>query len=214
MPLALDAALVFLAGYFLGAIPFAVLIARRHGIDILKAGSGNPGATNVKRVVGKKAGNLCFVLDMLKGFVAAGAPLVLFHGNPYAVELGVLGLVAALVGHSFSVFIGFKGGKGVATTVGGMLALSPIVILIGLLLWLSVFFSTRYVSLASLCMAASLPISAYFLGAWPYGEGRIIFWVTLLLAALLFIRHRGNIVRLANGTENRFEKKSDKAPEN
>lgn len=209
MTLAIAAAIVFFSGYFLGAIPFAVIIAKRHGVDILKAGSGNPGATNVKRSVGKGAGNLCFVLDMLKGTLAAGWPLLAFHGHDYAVELGVLGLVAALLGHSFSIFIHFKGGKGVATTVGGMLALSPIVIIIGLLVWLGIFFSTRYVSLASLCMAATLPIAAFFLGAWPYGEGRIIFWITLLLALLLFIRHRGNIARLANGTENRFDKKTD-----
>jgi glycerol-3-phosphate acyltransferase PlsY len=208
----LAAVIVLAAGYLLGAIPFAVIIAKKHGIDILKEGSGNPGATNVKRVVGKKAGDLCFLLDMLKGFIAAGWPLIAFHGvefggHVWAVELGVAGLIAALVGHSFSVFIHFKGGKGVATTIGGMLALSPIVILIGLLVWLSVFFSTRYVSLASLCMAASLPVASYFLGAWPYGEGRVIFWITLLLALVLFIRHRGNIARLANGTESRFTKK-------
>lgn len=196
-----------LIGYLLGSIPFAVIIAKRHGIDILKEGSGNPGATNVKRVVGKAAGNLCFILDALKGVVSAAWPLVAFHNTDWAVELGVIGLVAALVGHSFSAWIRFKGGKGVATSIGGMLALCPIVILIGLIIWLIVFYTKRYVSLASLCMAASLPISAWFLGAWPYGEARIIFWITLLLSALLFIRHRSNIVRLWNGTESKFEKK-------
>lgn len=199
---------VVIIGYLLGAISFAVIISRRHGIDILKEGSGNPGATNVKRVVGKSAGNLCFVLDALKGVIAAGWPLVFFHGSEWAVELGVIGLAAALLGHSFSVFIKFKGGKGVATSIGGMLALCPFVILIGVVIWLIVFYWKRYVSLASLCMAISLPISAWFLGAWPYGEAKIIFWITLLLAILLFVRHRSNIVRLCHGTENKFEKKS------
>ena len=194
--------LVSLIGYALGSIPFAVIIARRHGIDILKEGSGNPGATNVKRVVGKSAGNVCFMLDMLKGIVAAGWPMLAFHGDIHVAELGVLGLVAALVGHSFSVFIHFKGGKGVATTIGGMLALCPHVIIIGVLVWLGVFYWWRYVSLASLSMAASLPISA-----WIFDEASIIFWITSLLAVLLFIRHRANIVRLWNGTEPKFEKK-------
>lgn len=195
-------------GYLLGSISFAVIISKRHGIDILKEGSGNPGATNVKRVIGKAAGNLCFILDALKGVASAAWPLVAFHSTEWAVELGVIGLVAALIGHSFSIFIGFKGGKGVATSIGGMLALCPFVILIGVIIWLIVFYWKRYVSLASLCMAASLPVSAWFLGAWPYGEARIIFWITLLLAILLFVRHRSNIVRLRNGTESKFERKA------
>jgi glycerol-3-phosphate acyltransferase PlsY len=199
---------VAITGYLLGSISFAVIISKRHGIDILKAGSGNPGATNVKRVVGKSAGNLCFTLDALKGVVSAAWPLVAFQNTEWAVELGVIGLVAALIGHSFSVFIKFKGGKGVATSIGGMLALCPLVILIGVIIWLIVFYWKRYVSLASLCMAASLPVSAWFFGAWPYGDARVIFWITLLLAILLFIRHRSNIVRLRNGTESKFEKKS------
>jgi acyl phosphate:glycerol-3-phosphate acyltransferase len=195
--------LVSLIGYVLGSVPFAVIIARRHGIDILKEGSGNPGATNVKRVVGKSAGDLCFMLDMLKGIVAAGWPMLAFHGDSHVAALGVLGLIAALVGHSFSMFIHFKGGKGVATTIGGMLALCPLVIIVGVLIWLAVFYWKRYVSLASLCMAASLPV-----GAWIFGEAPIIFWITLLLAVLLFVRHRANIVRLYHGTESKFEKKT------
>jgi len=195
--------IVALAGYLLGAVSFAVIIAKRHGVDILKAGSGNPGATNVKRVIGKNAGNLCFVLDMLKGVAAAGIPLLVFSrmGSPWAVELGVTCFVAAIVGHSFSVFIGFRGGKGVATTIGGLLALCPLVILIGVVVWLAVFYSLRYVSLASICLGVSLPIASLALG-----EPMIIRWFTLLLAVALVVRHRSNIVRLCKGTENRFEK--------
>lgn len=190
-----------IVGYLLGAIPFAVLIARKHGVDIFKAGSGNPGATNVKRVVGKGAGNLCFVLDALKGFVAAGWPLVLFHGQDYVVEFGIAGLIAAIAGHAFSIFMRFRGGKGVATTIGGMLALCPLVIIIGLIVWLIVFYWKRYVSLASLCMGISLPIAAFLLH-----RPTVIVWFSLLLTALIIIRHRANIVRLKNGTENRFER--------
>jgi acyl phosphate:glycerol-3-phosphate acyltransferase len=194
--------IVAIVGYFLGAIPFAVIISRRHGIDILKVGSGNPGATNVKRSVGKTAGNVCFVLDALKGFAAAGWPILFFRCGPHATLLGVIGLCAALAGHSASAFIHFKGGKGVATTIGGMLALCPLVILVGVTVWLAVFYWKRYVSLASLCMAVSLPIAAWFL------SDRIIFAITLLLAILLFVRHRSNIARLWNGSESKFDKKS------
>ncbi len=199
-------AAAILAGYLLGSIPFAVIIAKRHGVDILKAGSGNPGATNVKRVVGKGVGNLCFALDAIKGLVAALWPICLIGGE-WGVELGVAGLAGALLGHSFNVWIGFKGGKGVATSIGGLLALCPLVILIGVVLWLCVFYWKRYVSLASLVMAASLPVASWFVGPWPWTEASVIFWITLLLCILLFVRHRSNIVRLWNGTENRFDRK-------
>jgi glycerol-3-phosphate acyltransferase PlsY len=112
-----------------------------------------------------------------------------------------VGLVFALVGHSFSVFIHFRGGKGVATTIGGLLALCPLVILIGVLVWLAVFYSLRYVSLASICLGVSLPVAAWLLDRPP-----VIRWFTLLLAVALIVRHRANIARLLKGTENRFNK--------
>jgi glycerol-3-phosphate acyltransferase PlsY len=192
-----------LFGYLLGSIPFAVIIAKRHGVDILKVGSGNPGATNVKRSVGKGPGNLCFALDAVKGLLAALLPMLYFGiGGEWGAEMGVVGLVGALLGHSFSVWIRFKGGKGVATSVGGLLALCPHVIITSLLLWLAVFYWKRYVSLASLVLATSLPIAS-----WLYGTPAIIFWISLALCILLFVRHRENIVRLYHGTENKFEKK-------
>jgi acyl phosphate:glycerol-3-phosphate acyltransferase len=214
--LVLSILIVALAGYLLGAIPFAVIIARHYGVDILKVGSGNPGATNVKRSVGKGAGNLCFVLDALKGVAAVAWPMIAFQEcasiDPLgATGMGIIGLCSALAGHSASVFIRFKGGKGVATTIGGMLALCPLVILIGIAVWLSLFYWKRYVSLASLSMAASLPLAAWFLdryagASWFFGCTPAIFYFTLLIAILLFVRHRSNIARLWNGKENRFEK--------
>ena len=140
------------AGYLLGAIPFAVIIARFCGVDIFKVGSGNPGATNVKRSCGKTAGNLCFILDASKGFAATAFPLYAhFFGIEFSEPqaLAYVGLVAAIVGHSFSVFIKFRGGKGVAVTIGGLLAIMWAAILVALVLWVVVFYSTRYVSLAS-----------------------------------------------------------------
>jgi len=191
---------VSVIGYLIGSIPFAVIIARRHGVDILKAGSGNPGATNVKRTLGKRAGNLCFLLDFLKGLVAAGWPLL---GASDPIGLGVLGLIAAIGGHSYSCFIGFKGGKGVAVTMGGLLALAPIILLIGLVVWLGVFYSTRYVSLASICFGVCLPILAM-----GFDKESVLTAFLFGIAALIVYRHRGNIQRLFAGNEHRFTKKN------
>ncbi len=198
-----DFILVTLAGYLLGAIPFAVIIARMCGVDIFKVGSGNPGATNVKRSCGKMAGNLCFILDASKGFVATAFPL--FAGlfgvelnNPIA--LTYVGLVSAIIGHSFSVFVKFRGGKGVAVAIGGLLAIMWEAILIALLLWVVVFYSTRYVSLASIAMAIVLPVAAAFLYQFP----SVHFYIALAIATVIVVRHRSNIVRLIKGTENRF----------
>ena len=190
-------------GYLLGSLSFATLIARKHGIDIFKEGSGNPGATNVKRVLGKKAGNLVFVLDFLKGFVAGLLPMLLVADSNREI-LAIVAIISAIAGHSFSVFISFRGGKGVATTMGGFLALVPWVLLIGLCVWLIVFYASRYVSLASLIFGISLPISSYLLheSSWVIG-------FCALIACLLIVRHKSNILRLMNGTENRFSKKSN-----
>lgn len=200
--------LIFFIGYVLGSIPFGVLIAKRYGYDILKEGSGNPGATNVKRVVGKKAGNCVFVLDFFKGALAVWLPVFIFpikvggnNGQAYF-YLSVLGLVGAVLGHSFSVFIRFRGGKGVATTIGGLVVIMPKGVLVGLGLWAIVFYATRYVSAASIVFGLSLPISAYFFQ-------KKIEWVLFasFIALFILLRHRANIKRLLTGKENRFDKK-------
>ncbi|WP_309386528.1 glycerol-3-phosphate 1-O-acyltransferase PlsY [Cerasicoccus frondis] len=190
-----------LVGYLLGAISFAVIIGKKHGVDILKVGSGNPGATNVKRAIGKKAGNLCFALDALKGFVATLLPQLVVDSE-HALAFAIIGLVGAIIGHSFSIFIGFKGGKGVAVTMGGLLALAPLVLICGLLVWVATFYTSRYVSLASIAFGVSLPLLALMAGS----PGLLVAFFALL-AALIIIRHKGNIQRLLAGTENRFTKK-------
>ncbi len=190
-----------LIGYLLGAIPFAVIIGRRYGVDILKEGSGNPGATNVKRVLGKKAGNLCFALDLLKGFIATLIPRLLV-GDENQLTLAIIGLVGAILGHSFSMFIGFKGGKGVAVTMGGLLALAPVVLIGGLLVWIATFYSLRYVSLASIAFGVSLPLLALI-----FSKPMLLVGFFALLAALIIIRHKSNIQRLIAGTESRFTRK-------
>lgn len=202
----LHISLVSLAGYLIGSISFAVIVAKSQGVDIFKEGSGNPGATNVKRVLGAKWGNAVFALDALKGLVAAGWPLLVFTGaGDVGLRLGIIGLVAAIIGHSYSVFLKFRGGKGVATTMGGLLAIMPVVLLIGLLLWLVGFFVTRIVALASILFALSLPLGSYFL-YYVERPGDPRFTLGLLLGLLIVVRHRSNVARLLQGKENRFKK--------
>lgn len=193
--------IVVLIGYFLGSISFAVIISKFYGIDILKAGSGSPGATNVKRVVGKTAGNLVFALDFLKGTLATAWPLIFSLGDDMSFYLCLSGLIAAVIGHNFSIFLKFKGGKGIATTMGGILILMPYSLVIGLVIWLLAFYTTRYVSLASILFGCSLPISAIMFQLSKAQMG-----LSIVLTILIIIRHRPNIKRLLNGTENRFAK--------
>lgn len=193
-------------GYVLGALPFGYLVARAHGVNIFKEGSGNPGATNVKRVLGdkfgakgKRAGNFVFVLDALKGAAATGWPL--FLNTPHTDILALIGVVAAVVGHSFSAFTGFKGGKGVATAAGGLVVLMPVACLIAGGVWVLTFFATRYVSLGSILAAAAIIVAA-----WVMSYHVAIATVATVLASFVIIRHHANIRRLLNGTESRFGK--------
>jgi glycerol-3-phosphate acyltransferase PlsY len=192
--------IVVLVGYFIGAISFAVIIARSQGVDIFTVGSGNPGATNVKRALGKKWGNLTFALDALKGFLAAGWPLLAYGGDD---RLAVIGLIAAILGHSFSVFLKFRGGKGVATAIGGLLALMWPVLLIGLAVWLIAFYSAKVVAVASILFALSLPVSTYFF-YFRLDPRDPRFYLGVILAVLIVVRHRSNIARMFSGKENRF----------
>ena len=206
-------------GYLLGSVNFAVLVAKKHGVDILKAGSGNPGATNVKRVLGKGPGNLVFALDALKGFVGTGLPYLLIA---VVVEppdparraeeqflLCIAGFVGTLLGHCCSCFLGFKGGKGVASTIGGLLVLLPVPIVIGAAIWGVVFALSRYVSLASIALGVSLPLSCWLLPlATSLKFGPAEFWFAAAIAAFNVWTHRSNIARLLAGTENRFVKKA------
>jgi acyl phosphate:glycerol-3-phosphate acyltransferase len=193
--------IVSLVGYLLGAISFAVIVARSQGVNILTYGSGNPGATNVTRALGSKFGNIVFALDALKGGTAAGWPIVVFGGE-LGLKLGIIGLIASIFGHSFSVFLKFKGGKGVATTMGGLVVIMPSVLLIGVAVWVVIFYSTRLVAIASMLFAVSLAVSAYVL----YGVGDPRFTLGSVLAVLIVVRHRSNIARMLQGKENSFKK--------
>lgn len=209
-------------GYLLGSLPFGAMVARAHGVDIFKEGSGNPGATNVKRVLGekfgakgKRAGNLVFALDALKGAVAAGWSLLswthvqfpasgnaLISGQDWRL-LGLAGVVGAILGHSFSVFTGFKGGKGVATAAGGVLVLAPVSCLIGAAVWVVTFYATRYVSLGSILGAVAVPVAS-----WLRGNPLALNIAISLIGLFVIVRHRTDIQRLLNGTENKFVKKA------
>lgn len=204
-----------LLGYLIGSVNFAVLVAKKHGVDILKEGSGNPGATNVKRVLGKGPGNLVFALDALKGFVGAGLPYLFLRieetGSAADIHftICVAGFVGTLLGHCFSCFLKFKGGKGVASTIGGLLVLLPIPILIGAAVWGLVFTLSRYVSLASIALGVSLPLSCWLLPLFTkLTFGQPEFWFAAAIAAFNVWTHRSNIGRLLAGTESRFAKKA------
>lgn len=199
--------LSLIVAYFLGAIPFGYLVARAKGVNIFEVGSKNPGATNVLRTLGKGPGYTVFALDALKGALATVWVLVIpslgWGEEGHLVYCQLLGLVGALLGHSFSCFTGFKGGKGVATASGGFLVLLPLATLLGGVVWALTFFTSRYVSLASICAALALPVAALFLGSAP-----VLVAVAGVIGALVVLRHRANIGRLLQGTENRFVRKS------
>ncbi len=204
--------------YFMGAIPFGVIIARGKGIDLRQHGSGNIGATNVGRVLGRKWGYLCFLLDCAKGAIPVlAAGLWLRHQNApldaarQAAWLSV-GMLAIL-GHMFSVFVRFRGGKGVATSLGVVLGFYPYFTFAGLAafgLWIVCVLIWRYVSLASIVAAIALPI-CFVLFSHLLGWGLVQHWPLLaflvLMASLVILRHRANIARLLAGTENKIGKK-------
>ena len=208
----LESIAVGLIGYLLGSIPFGVIVAKRAGVDIYSVGSGNPGATNVLREIGKPAGYLVFFLDFLKGILATTwflVPIFSFSGDA---TLGLWGLPAAVLGHTCPLFAQFRGGKGVATAMGGLLGVMPGCLLIGLVSWGVIFFSTRYVAIASIGFGLSLPVCA-FVSYWsiedPAAEGAKLFLALVVMAWIIW-RHRSNLVRLREGTENRFERKTKK----
>ncbi|HAU58792.1 MAG TPA: acyl-phosphate glycerol 3-phosphate acyltransferase [Opitutae bacterium] len=207
--MSVEAIAVTIVGYLLGSIPFGVLVAKKYGVDIYQAGSGNPGATNVLRQIGKTAGYSVFILDFLKGLVATLwflLPIFSFSGD---ITLGLWGLPAAVLGHTLPLFAKFRGGKGVATAMGGLLGVMPVCLLIGLVCWVVIFFSTRYVAVASIGFGASLPVYSlvdYWTGDPDSRQIGTVFLAFLVMGWIVW-RHQENLVRLKAGTENRFEKK-------
>ena len=192
--------------YLVGAIPFGFLIGKFHGLDIRRHGSGNIGATNVRRVIGRDWSIACFVLDFLKGLLPV---LMALHISGQASNLGWLPPLAAgatVAGHIWPLYLRFKGGKGVSTTLGALLALVPLAVISAIVVWLVIFKLTRYVSAASVCAAVILPLSAVLwrsvaeTGVPAYTLGLLV-----VIAVIIILRHRGNIQRLLSGREHRFK---------
>ena len=237
-----------LLAFLLGSIPFGLLISKARGIDIRQHGSGNIGATNVLRVMGKKFGLPCLALDILKGFVPVVIALSLIwiqdkpsslsfeflrplFGNPEATPrfqaqlFHVITGLCAILGHNYSPWVGFKGGKGIATSAGVLLALMPAGVALLVIVWVVVFALSRYVSLASIVAAAALPLITH-IGArfhhlhndksqptlWEAGAwNKPLFYFSLVIAILAIWKHRSNIQRLREGTEHRFTRKPKSA---
>ena len=190
--------------YLLGSLPNGLYVANLKGIDIRNEGSKNTGATNVFRVMGAKFGILVLILDALKGFIP------LFIAEKFGVTGNSLVLIGitAVIGHTFSPFLNFKGGKGVATSLGIFLYLAPIPMLITLLMFFVVVGITKYVSLGSVLSSVMLPLLILFIPVnKKLGNKAIVFIISALLGTYIIYKHRANIQRLKNGTENKFYKK-------
>jgi glycerol-3-phosphate acyltransferase PlsY len=202
-----------LVAYLLGSIPTGFLVAQARGVDIRAVGSGNIGATNVLRTLGKPAGIFVLFMDALKGWLAVvlmtRGVLLAFGLGADAVTLEVCQIIAALcaiLGHNYTCWLQFKGGKGIATSAGVLLALVPWALITILTIWIVVFAATRYVSLASLAASASLPFAS-----WATHESVTKVIVTGAMGALAIYKHKANIQRLLKGTEPRFGRKTEEA---
>lgn len=192
----------FIAGFVLGSIPFGLIIARTlKGVDIRKHGSGNIGATNVARVVGKGAGLLTFFLDVAKGFL----PVLVFK-QVLSTNVGILAGVGAIAGHIFCPFLRFRGGKGVATSLGVFIGLAPVTSGAGFVVWITLFLLFKWVSLASVAGAIAVPTFLWFARNTTFSEFNPGVMALALIATIaVVVRHRSNIVRLVKGDEPRFK---------
>lgn len=190
--------------YFIGSTPVGLLAGKMRGIDIREHGSGNIGATNVLRTLGKPVGITVLVFDILKGMLPVFISMAL-SDNPV---VHVATAIATILGHNFTFWLKFKGGKGIATTAGTMLPLIPLALAIAIAFWTIGFRATRFVSIGSLAAAVSIPITCFSQALissnwkWP------VLIYTLVLSCLAIWKHRGNIKRLMEGTEPRFTRKT------
>ena len=209
-----------LGAYLLGSIPFGFLVAKAKGVDIRSVGSGNIGATNAMRVLGKPAGIFVLLMDVLKGYAACAwlAPLIFnwlaphfsglfvyFQNEPAELQLRikVIAGIAAVLGHNYTCWLKLKGGKGIATTAGVYLALAPWALLVGLVVFILAVLLTKYVSVGSIAAAIALPVTVWVMTP----DHRLLCIVTTALGALAIYKHKSNIQRLMAGTENRLGKK-------
>jgi acyl phosphate:glycerol-3-phosphate acyltransferase len=206
--------LTALAAYLLGSIPTGYLVAKAKGIDIRAAGSGNIGATNAMRVLGKPIGVAVLLLDMVKGFgaVCLGISVVVFFTNlksepnrynELVEQFALIAGICAVLGHNYTCWLKFKGGKGIATTAGVYLALAPWALLVALAVFVLAVALTRYVSIGSISAALALPVTVWLMSP----DNLMLGIITTTLGALAIYRHQTNIRRLIAGTENRLSNK-------
>ncbi|MBU8870350.1 MAG: glycerol-3-phosphate 1-O-acyltransferase PlsY [Gemmatimonadales bacterium] len=207
--------LFLIIAFLLGSIPFSYIFGRKiKGIDLRQHGSGNLGSTNVFRLLGPMWGVLCLVLDMGKGAAAVGVMSLAVRW--WAPEFGstfldqsdfwrVLAGVLAALGHTFSPFVGFKGGKGVATTAGGFAVLAPYAVLVSVVAFLAVFATTRIVSIGSITAASVMPLAVLFFELNSNDPSKTIILFATLICLWVLFKHRSNIQRLRQGTENRLD---------
>ena len=195
--------------YLSGSVPYGYLIGKMKGIDIRQHGSCNIGATNVTRVLGKGWGRLCFACDFLKGWLPVFLLSLFFCKDAVTLKyLPVLCALFAVLGHIFPVWLKFKGGKGIAVAAGAIFALAPLTLVCGLIVWAVTFFVSRYVSLASILAAGSMPVFAILFTLLHITRASLPeVLLFFLLALLTIVKHSSNIRRLRQGTESRFEKK-------
>ncbi len=187
-----------LFSYLIGSVPSGLILGKGiWGVDLREHGSHNIGATNAWRTIGKPAGLLIFLMDFLKGAIGVGLGSTLGSGSPMVL---VLCGIAAIVGHSWSLFLGFKGGKGVATGLGVIAMLMPGVTVLVFLLWFAIVYATGYVSLGSIVAAAAVPVTA-----WCFGAAGAYIGFGVLAAAFIIYRHQANIGRLMAGTESKIK---------
>lgn len=203
------------AAYLYGSVPFGFLAARLiRGVDIRQTGSGNIGATNAARVLGFKFFPPIFLLDMSKGFLPVLAAVLLASEGPFEPPALAVGAgLGAILGHVFPIYLGFKGGKAVATGTGAFLVLAPRAVLAAAVVWAAVFAVWRYVSLASILAAVALPASLLILHEDALGSGRYAAGFAVVAALLVIWRHRGNIARLLKGAESKIGARREPGPE-
>lgn len=204
--------LVVLLGYIIGSIPTSVWVGKAfHGCDIREHGSKNAGATNTFRVLGKRSGWFVLIVDVSKGVLAATLPRLFsnagFTENEFLI-LQLCGSFSAVFGHVFPVFAGFRGGKGVATSLGIVIGINPYAAMVCLIIFLTVFLSSRYVSLGAITASLCFPFISYFM---IHKDARIMIIFTIVLGALVILAHRKNIDRLLKGQENKMNLFSKKA---
>lgn len=202
--MAINYSLLIVCCYLVGSIPFGFLIVKWvRGLDIRQVGSGNIGATNVTRILGKPWGWTCFGLDFLKGFVATFILSSMFFDiNADWVLPQLLATIAVVSGHNWTCFLKFKGGKGVATAAGSLFGMTPLVVLTCLLIWIVVLLFSKMVSLSSIVASLCLPLLM-----WYFDQPQMYFILSCLLALVSLYRHKDNIKRIWQGTENKIGKR-------